>query len=49
MAFIVACSFLFLCAVFLVLALGVCRLSGEADDTYSALLSRREGSGTAAS
>jgi hypothetical protein len=46
MAIIVASLFLLLCAAFLTLALGICRMSGEAERTYYDVLSRREGAGT---
>ncbi|MCZ7554913.1 MAG: hypothetical protein M5R41_00740 [Bacteroidia bacterium] len=49
MAIVVASLFLLLCAAFLTLALGICRLSGEAEQTYYDVLSNREGRGTPAS
>ncbi|HOJ05383.1 MAG TPA: hypothetical protein PK916_15395 [Bacteroidota bacterium] len=49
MAYLVAFSFLLLCAGFIVFALGVCRMSSEADRTYASLSSHQSGSGTPAS
>ena len=49
MAYFVAFSFLLLCAGFIVFALGVCRMSSEADRTYASLSSHQSGSGTPAS
>ncbi len=49
MAIIIACAFLLLCASFLLLALGVCRLSGEADHTYASMFPPRGGNETPAS